>query len=102
MVDYWIDPQSVEDKPLPSGGQHAETEVTQVAYDSEGIRRNYTDTPFEVNMTAAEARNAMHAGIPLHLQIDLPQGKGFLRVGVHDLQSGRIGTVEIPIEVKNR
>lgn len=98
MVDYWIDPRGVEGKALPNGGQQREIEVTQVAYDDEGIRANYTDVPFEVTMTASEAQQALRDGIPLHQQIDLPKGKGFLRVAVHDLESGRIGTVEIPVD----
>jgi hypothetical protein len=29
----------------------------------------------------------------------MPAGKSYLRIGVHDLISGRIGTVEIPLVV---
>jgi hypothetical protein len=33
----------------------------------------------------------------MHEQIDLPPGPVYLRLGVHDLLSGRIGTVEIAV-----
>ena len=100
MVDYWVDPRGVEGKPLANGMQERDIEVTQVVYDDEGIRENYTDVPLGVTLSAAELERARSQGIELHQQIDLPEGKGYLRVGVHDLVSGRIGTVEIPVDVK--
>ncbi|MGC2636287.1 MAG: VWA domain-containing protein [Acidobacteriaceae bacterium] len=99
MVDYWVDPRGLDDKPLPNGLQDRDIEVTQVAYDSEGIRENYTDVPLGVTLSPAKLEQARTHGIELHQQIDLPEGRGFLRVGVHDLISGRIGTVEIPVDV---
>jgi hypothetical protein len=38
----------------------------------------------------------------LHQEIDLPAGKVYLRIGVRDLMSGRIGTLEIPLTVASR
>lgn len=99
MVDYWVDPRGVDDKLLPDGKQERDIEVTQVVYDDEGIRENYTDVPLGVTMSQAEVQKAQTQGIELHQQIDLPEGKGFLRMGIHDLISGRIGTVEIPVDV---
>ena len=75
---------------------HRELELTQVAYDPEGIRLNYTDQGLAVDTPPAQAAQQ---GIRLHQEIDLPAGQVFLRIGVHDLISGRIGTVEIPLQV---
>jgi len=42
---------------------------------------------------------AIHSGIPAHFQIDLPSDKNvFLETGVYDLETGRAGTLEIPVE----
>jgi hypothetical protein len=100
MVDYWVDPRGLDGKPLPNGLQERDIEVTQVAYGSEGIRENYTDVPLGVRLSPANLEQAQTQGIELHQQIDLPEGRGFLRVGVHDMISGRIGTVEIPVDVQ--
>ena len=99
LVDYWIDPREVEAKTLPNRKIHREIEVTQVAYDVEGIRENYTDAALGVDLTPEQDRAALHDGIRLHQEIDVPEGQNYLRVGVHDLLSGRIGTVEIALEV---
>ena len=99
LVDYWVDPREVQASVLPNGKQHREIELTQVAYDDEGIRVNFTDVGLGVDLTDAQAAQAVHGGIRLHQEIDLPAGQLYLRVGVHDLLSGRIGTVEIPVNV---
>jgi len=96
VADYSIDPAGFASKPLPDGRVHRELELTQVAYDPEGIRLNYTDQGLAVDTPPAQAAQQ---GIRLHQEIDLPAGQVFLRIGVHDLISGRIGTVEIPLQV---
>lgn len=101
VVDYTIDPRGFEFKDLPDGRQHRELGLTQVAYDSEGLRLNYTDGGFGVD-TAPVVISGADAGkqsIRLHQEIDLPVGAVYLRIGVHDLISGRIGNVEIPLRV---
>jgi hypothetical protein len=43
----------------------------------------------------------MHDALHLYLKpgMDLPVGKVYLRVGVRDLSTGRIGAFEIPVDV---
>lgn len=102
VADYTIDPRGFEFRTLPDGRQHREIELTQVAYDSEGLRLNYTDGGFGIDTppiqdggTDSKGKQSIH----MHQEIDLPAGEVFLRVGVHDLLSGRIGTLEIPLKV---
>jgi VWFA-related protein len=99
LVDYWIDPRAVEDKAMADGKQHREIQLTQVAYDVEGIRLNSTDAGLGVDLTRAQVARALTDGIQMHQEIDLPEGQVYLRIGVHDILSGRIGTVEIPVTV---
>ncbi|MGC2621313.1 MAG: hypothetical protein WA414_19875, partial [Acidobacteriaceae bacterium] len=99
MVDYWVDPRSLEHAALPNGKQQTQLEVTEVAYDDEGIRLNYADRGFSLKLTAQQSAQDLRAGLALHEQIDLPPGKVWLRLGVHDLVSGRIGTVEVLVDV---
>jgi VWFA-related protein len=96
IADYTIDPRGFDSKTLPDGRLHHELELTQVAYDAGGIRLNYTDQGFAIDTPPALEREQ---GIRMHQEIDLPAGQVYLRVGIHDLISGRIGTVEIPLQV---
>ena len=96
VADFTIDPSGFDSRPLADGRVHREMELTQVAYDAEGIRLNYTDGGFAID---TPPKQSAQQGIRMHQEIDLPAGQVFLRVGVHDLISGRIGTVEIPLQV---
>lgn len=96
VCDYSLDPRGFDEKTLADGRIHHELELTQVAYDPEGTRLNYTDQGFAIDTPVAQEKQQ---GIRLHQEIDLPAGEVYLRVGVHDLISGRIGTVEIPLQV---
>jgi len=96
VADYSIDPRGFDANTLADGRMHREIEVTQVAYDADGARLNYTDQGFAIDTPAARSAEQ---GIRLHQEIDLPAGKILFRIGVRDVSSGRIGTVEIPLEV---
>jgi hypothetical protein len=41
----------------------------------------------------------MQTGLPQHQEIDVPTGEVYLRIGVHDLTTDRIGSIEIPLPV---
>lgn len=99
VCDYSIDPSGFESKTLPDGHIHREVELTQVAYDSEGVRVNYTDQALAIDRNAAQDQQS---GLRLHQEIDLPAGHVFLRIGVLDRISGRLGTVEIPLQMAKR
>ena len=97
MVDFWIDPRTLDHTTLPDGKVQTQVELTEVAYDEEGIRQNYADQGLSISQTPDQAAAAQLAGLPLHEQIDLPAGNVYLRIGVHDLLGGSIGTIEIPV-----
>lgn len=97
MVDYWIDPRGLDHKTTPEGGQQSQLELTEVAYDVNGVRVNYADQALSITQTQEQAAKALQGGLPLHEQIDLPTQNVYVRVGIHDMLSGRIGTLEIPV-----
>jgi VWFA-related protein len=97
IIDYWIDPRGLDQKTLPDGSVESQVELTEVAYNDEGIRINYADQGLSLTQTSQQAQRSLQGGLGVHEQIDLPAGRVYLRVGVHDLVSGRIGTAEIPV-----
>ena len=97
-AEFTIDASGIDFRPLGDGKNHREIELTQALYDPEGIRINYNDAGLAVDTPAAMDSNPQ-ARIRLTQQIDVPAGQTYLRIGVHDLMSGRIGTLEIPLNV---
>jgi VWFA-related protein len=100
-VDYSIDPRRLGSVTLSSGHHATELELTQVAYSLDGVRMNYTDKVIPVAVHPEEI-DGRENGIHLHQEIDLPQGQVLLRLGVADMASGRIGTLQIPLSVTGK
>jgi VWFA-related protein len=101
LVDFSADPHALTWTPGPNGVAHGEIEVSMVAWDADGHRVNYTDHAFAVDLDPQKAAKIIASGLPLHQEIDLPPGAIYLRVALHDLPSGRIGSMEIPLRVPN-
>jgi hypothetical protein len=82
------------------GLRHASIEFVAVAYDRDGAALSSIDKAFNVNLSPERFNLVMEKGLQMHQEIDLPAGEIYLRTGIHDLASDRVGTVEIPLVVK--
>jgi hypothetical protein len=54
---------------------------------------------FEIKLNPALYQQVARLGLPMHQEIDLPPGHIFLRVVLHDMDGGLIGSSEIPLSV---
>jgi VWFA-related protein len=76
---------------------NCDIEFVAVAYDADGHAVNMVSSAVHA-MTAAQYAALMQHGMLMRQEIDVPaQGSYFLRIGVHDLSSDRIGVVEVPL-----
>jgi VWFA-related protein len=98
IAEFSIEPSGLDFRPAGNGKNHREIELTQVVYDQEGIRLNYNDVALAVDTPAAAEANPQ-ARIQLRQEIDVPPGQSWLRIGVNDRMSGRMGTLEIGLNV---
>jgi VWFA-related protein len=83
-----------------SGKLHGALEFDAVAYDITGTRvALLTQT---VNMPLSAGQYDAFAAAPFHFtqQIDLPLGQLSLHVGIYDTISHKVGTLEIPLTVR--
>jgi hypothetical protein len=67
-----------------------------IAYDLDGRRVNYLDRGFQMGLRPEQYAGILANGIPIRLALDLPPHRVFLRIAVHDLASGKVGSIEIP------
>ena len=97
LVDLSIDPHGMDWSALRGNVAHAEIEVAMVGWDATGKRVNYTDRAFSLDLSPQQSALVVQAGLPVHQEIDLPAGEIYLRIAVHDLRNGRIGSLEAPV-----
>jgi VWFA-related protein len=81
-------------------GRHRGTiEFVTLVYDQSGNRVNSLLSTAVLNLSEDHYRQMLAAGLHAEQQIAIPvKGNYFLRVGVHDIPSDRIGAVEIPVD----
>ena len=97
-LDAVLDIRNVK-MPLNTDGSHqGSIEFAAIVYDAEGNMVNSATRVGHLTLPAERYAQLLEHGLPFHQSIDVPQkGEYFLRFGVHDLTSDRVGAVEIPI-----
>ena len=97
-LDAVLDIRNVK-MPLNADGTHqGAIEFAAIVYDAEGNMVNSATRVGHLTLPAERYAQLLEHGLPFHQSIDVPQkGEYFLRFGVHDLTSDRVGAVEIPI-----
>ena len=72
----------------------AKIEFLLVGYDAQGNRMNYQDQSMEITLKPKQFENIMANGLHARMFLDLPAGRGFLRIAVQDLNAGRAGSLK--------
>jgi hypothetical protein len=96
-VDYAISLDDLMIEKAPDGMRHARLEVIVIAYDPAGRPLNLVTEKGDVQLTPKLYDDARRVGLQVHREIDVPQEASSLRTGVYDLNSGRAGTLGIPL-----
>jgi VWFA-related protein len=99
IVDLTIDAHSLSLDNLPDGSRKAAIELAMIAYDGLGHPLNTYTHAFQVGLSAAQFQRIMASGISVRLPFDIPAGDIDLRIGVHDLNADRAGSLDIPLSV---
>jgi hypothetical protein len=80
----------------PDGTRRASIELFIAAYDAEGRVLNYLGRSTRWTLKPEQVAQFTQQSLPVPMQFDLPSGKIFVRFGVLDVPSQKIGTLEIP------
>jgi hypothetical protein len=81
------------------GVRHGKVQFVTLVYDPEGHKVNSLMSSASVDVTPASYRQLLAGGMVVRQEIAVPvKGNFFLRIGVHDLGSDRIGALEIPVD----
>jgi VWFA-related protein len=99
VVDLLVDPRGLDFATAQDGTRLDNVEFVLVAYDSDGKRLNYVDRPLQLSLDAEHYAKVRASGFPVRMELDLPAGVFSLRIAVYDLNSGHIGSLEVPLQV---
>lgn len=97
---HWkVDIKNVTFTNTANGGHHAELDATVAAYDVDGKVINNIYSTLPVNLSDAQYRGFLKAGLPMKQSLDIPAGTVYLRAGVEDAGNGHTGATEFPLLV---
>lgn len=99
-VDYAITPSQVYFDSTPDGLEHGAMNFMLASFDGDGTVRTSIASRVKRDLKPDEFQDVMTGGFRLHQQVDVPVAAAFLRLGVQDAITGRLGTLEAHLPIK--
>jgi VWFA-related protein len=98
-IHYSVDAHDIQFKQGSMSAYNANLQFIAVLYNDDGVMVNSLITTVPIELDLNQYLQVINGGIGLTQTIAVPtHGDFFLRLGVHDLNSGRVGALEIPAE----
>jgi hypothetical protein len=83
----------------PDGGHHINVEFVTFVYNSDGALIASQGRQIAADVNDAHFKAMQKAGVQYRQEISVPvKGEYFLRIGVHDLTSDKVGALEVPVD----
>jgi hypothetical protein len=95
-VRFFLSPKNLNLVQGPDGVRRAPIEVALIAYSQSGKSLNWLVRSVNLAIRPDQMDFAETSGIPFHFDFDLPPGDVYLRAGIYDSSTNRVGTLEIP------
>jgi VWFA-related protein len=96
-VDFAVLARHVTLTPVDGGKQHLVMEFAAIAYGPGGQSLNASRLQLKTTVTPEASAAAQASGYRYRLVLNVPVTARYLRVGVRDNQSNRLGVVELPL-----
>jgi len=95
--DFAITPGDFKFASPADGVRHGNMEVMIVAYDGEGKVLNSFRKTSEIVLDAQAYAEVTRVGLQMRREMDVPEGAEYLRMGIMDLESGKMGSLVVGI-----
>jgi len=99
-VDYAISAGSLRFDPGPEGNMHGNFRLLANSFDSEGKSLLQAASTAAADLRPVNYRSVLSDGFRLHQELDVPADASYLRLGIGDLTTTYIGTLELPLPVR--
>jgi hypothetical protein len=100
-VDFAVSLQDLKFEIGADGVQRGNIEVMLVAYNRDGKLLNSFRKKSEIALPQQAYAEVLRVGLQMRREIDVPEGEALLRFGIYDVNSGKAGTLEIPLGPDN-
>jgi VWFA-related protein len=97
-IDFFIRLTDVALQMGANGEHEGKIEAGLMAYDRDGKPVNWDRVTLGMRLRPAEFEAMQKSGIPVHIQLDLPEEDVNLVTGIYDWESGKTGSLEIPLQ----
>jgi VWFA-related protein len=102
-VQFGIDARDIECTPAAEGAHHCALDAVIFVYDADGTLLNSAASGIDANLPADQFASMQQTNIHFRQDISVPvSGKSFLRIGVIDETTNKIGTVELPVSALSK
>jgi len=101
-VDSLMDPSRASFTTSNDGKRHAQFLVLLIAL-NDGVQQiaapPQSSGVLNLDLTPDQYKIAMESGVPVHLELELKPGKYRLRLGVSDMATHNLGTLDMPVDL---
>jgi VWFA-related protein len=81
----------------PDGTHSGKLQLGMIAYDRDGNAVNWSGATQQMSLQPDVFAAIQKSGVPAHLEIDIPDTDVWLEIGVYDWNTGKAGTLEVPL-----
>jgi VWFA-related protein len=99
-IDFAVPPAQVRFDASTDGIRHGTMNFMVTSFNEDGALRTSKLARANSDLNPEDYQQAAAGGLRLHQELDVPVAATFLRMGVQDALSGRMGTIEVPLPVK--
>lgn len=97
-VDLVPDPRAVNCPESAGGNRHCSLEIWTFVYNRDGVKLVTASNRLHRLLTPQDYNKLLTGGMAFHQQISVPvKGDYFLRTAIHDLNSDKVGAVEVAV-----
>jgi VWFA-related protein len=99
-LDFAIAPADLHLELGPDGIRRGNIEVMVVAYDADGGIVNVFRKKSEIVLNPQMFAEVTRIGLQMHREIDVPENAAYLRTGLMDLDTGKLGSLTVEMRSK--
>jgi hypothetical protein len=99
-IRYSVDAGELQLMPAPDlASYHGRVQLVAVLYDDQGQQVNSGTVDVPLDLDTATYQQVEHSGFGIDMTLAVPaKGNYFLRLGVRDVETDRVGALEVPVD----